>query len=369
MEKENLKHAKPTTDSSKFTITSYYSMQPERAPQLGPQNGLQLSNTVSVDLPNLSRRLTLKFGDIVKEEVDVIVNSANMYLLHNTGVAAAIDKASGGVVQTESRKMTRTRKFIPTGNAVATVAGGALKCKYVVHAIGPIADEHKNKWGVLLKNACISAVNVAQYFEATSIAFPPISSDNNGVSTDLVAEVMLSTLCSYPCSNPALLSDVRIVIIDKLTFDAFLNVFRRYQQNMQQINNSAATGTASVIKHSTFQYSHSAGASPVTGGTMKLCHAQPALYSQAVTHQPTREIKYPYDIFDAQQTNPPEASQDSTGSKSMILHSKHLPPHLAAGGKQTSLQNEQNSKLKDKSKENKIDGNDKTEGNLATYII
>ena len=68
-----------------------------------------------------------------------------MYLLHSVGVAAAIDKASGGVVQTESRKMTCTGNILPTGNAVATSAGGALKCKFVVHAVGPIADQHKHQ--------------------------------------------------------------------------------------------------------------------------------------------------------------------------------------------------------------------------------
>ena len=224
-----LQHTRPTVNPSK-SITHQHSMQPQ---------------STSQGLNNKARRVSIKFGDIVQEEVDTIVNSANMHLLHNTGVAAAIDKASGGIVQTESRKMTWIRKVIPTGDAVATVAGGALKCKFVVHAVGPIADQHKNQCGVLLKKACMSALNIAQNFKATSIAFPPISSGNSGVPAELVAEVILSTLCSYTCSNPALLSDVRIVIIDKLTFDAFLNVFCRYQQNRQQINNSAAASSYS----------------------------------------------------------------------------------------------------------------------------
>ena len=79
-------------------------------------------------------------------------------------------------------------------------------------------------------------MDVAHNFEAISIAFPPISSCNCGVPADLVANVMLSTLCSYTCSNPTLLSDVRIVIIDiidKPTFEAFLNVFHREQDNLE----------------------------------------------------------------------------------------------------------------------------------------
>ena len=214
-----LSYAIPTENSSIVTTTSHCGMQSENEPLLGPRN--DLSSLVSIDLPNLSRRVTLKFGDIVQEEVDALVNSANMYLLHNEGVAAAINKASGGVVQAESTKMLHRGKVVPTGNAVATVAGGALKCKLVIHAVGPIADQHKNQCGMLLKNACINAMNVAANFKAYSIAFPPISSSSRGVPADLVANIMISTLCSYPCSNPTLLSDVHIVIIDKPTFDAF----------------------------------------------------------------------------------------------------------------------------------------------------
>ena len=315
----------PTENSSMATTTSHYGLQSENAPQLRPHKNL--SNLVSIDLPNLSRRVTVKFGDIVEEEVDVIVNSANMHLLHNTGVAAAINKASGGIVQAESTKITCTGTIVPTGNAVATAAGGALKCKFVVHAVGPIADQHKNECALLLKNACISAMNVAANFKVYSIAFPPINSGNSGVPTDLVANIMIYTLCSYPCSNPTLLSDVRIVIADKSTFDTFLRIFHGYQQSIQQVyNNATTTATtivattnttaASVIKPSSFQYSYSPGTSPVTDGTTKFPgHAQPVSYSQVVMQQPqtAREITYPINIFDAQPINLSSSSSQNHG--------------------------------------------------------
>ena len=308
-EKENLKllqDSRPTKDSSKTTTTSQDGMRAESSPQLGPQKSL--SNLVSINLPNPARKVTIKFGDIVQEEVDAMVNSANMYLLHNTGVAAAIDKASGGIVQTESRKITWTRKVIPTGDAVATAAGGALKCKYVIHAVGPVADQHKDECSVLLKKACISAMNVAQNFEATSIAFPPISSGNSGVSTDLVANIMLSTLCSYTCSNATLLSDVRIVIIDKPTFAVFLNAFHRQQQGLEQVRNNATT-TAGFFKPPTFQYGQPAGghfSSLVPDSGIKVPgHVQPVSYSQAVIQQATHDhgMSYPSITPDAQSTN------------------------------------------------------------------
>ena len=165
----------------------------------------------------LTRKVIVKLGDIVQEEVDVIVNAANMELLHNKGVAAAIDKASGGIVQKESKNCMHPRKLLSTGSAVATVAGGALKCKYVVHAVGPDAVIHVKQCDELLKKACVKAMEIAKTLGTVSIAFPPISSGRRyGVKTELVAEVMLSTLCSFTCT-PTLLSDVCIVIIDKPT--------------------------------------------------------------------------------------------------------------------------------------------------------
>jgi len=46
------------------------------------------------------------------------VNAANNSLLHDRGVAAAINKASGGAVQRESAKIINSAKVIVTDDAV-----------------------------------------------------------------------------------------------------------------------------------------------------------------------------------------------------------------------------------------------------------
>ena len=51
--------------------------------------------------------LTVKKGDLVKEEVTAIVNAANGWLKHGAGVACAINQASFGQVQTESAQVIR----------------------------------------------------------------------------------------------------------------------------------------------------------------------------------------------------------------------------------------------------------------------
>ena len=295
---ELLQHTIPTAISK--STTYHHTMEVGNSLQLVAQNSL--TNLVCTDLPKLSRKVTIKLGDIVQEKVDVIVNAANMYLLLSSGVGAAIDKASGGAVQRECREIINSKRLIPTGDAVATTAGGKLKCNLVVHAVGPIASQHMNQCGSLLRKACINAMNIARNFEAISIAFPPISSGDCGVSTELVASIMLSTLCNYRCSNAALLNDVRIVIIDKPTFEVFLNVFHKEQQSLDQVYNNS-TATSEILKPATFQFGQSATSSGSATATKLPGHAQPVLYSQAVAEQPVKMKNLTSGNIDLQPTN------------------------------------------------------------------
>ena len=300
-EKENLKLLQDTDFAATFKPTTYH-------PSVKPGNSRAVQKSeMSIDLPKVARRVTIKLGDIVQEKVDVIVNAANMYLSHGGGVAAAINRASRGTVQIECTKIISTRKVIPTGDTVATVAGGSLKCKLVIHAVGPIASKHKDQCAPLLQKACINAMSVAKNFGATSIAFPPISSGDFGVPKELVAKVILSTLCSYECSIPSVLADVRIVIIDNPTFEVFLNVIQGEYQSLIQI--SGATTTPEILKSPTLQYDGSGGNYFSSGNGKRLPgHTQPFLYSDAVTQQSPERKDHTSGSFDPHSTNPPHFS-------------------------------------------------------------
>ena len=126
--------------------------------------------SVFIDLPKKSRTVTIKLGNIIEEEVDVIVNAANGRLKHGSGVAAAIDRASNGAVQMESSKLIEQTGTLQTREAGITNAGGKLKCQFVVHAVGPRADVHKDECGPLLCNACVNSMIIAQCNKAKSIS-------------------------------------------------------------------------------------------------------------------------------------------------------------------------------------------------------
>ena len=71
-------------------------------------------------------------GDITERNVDVIVNAANSYLKHGAGVAGAIVRKGGVIIQQESDKTG----YVEVGSAVITTSE-KLPCSAVIHAVGP----------------------------------------------------------------------------------------------------------------------------------------------------------------------------------------------------------------------------------------
>src|ERR671938_1593060 len=84
----------------------------------------------TVNLSN-NKILRLVKGDITERNVDAIVNAANSYLQHGGGVAAAIVRKGGAIIQEESDNIVTSKGPIPVGTAVITTAG-KLPCKAVI---------------------------------------------------------------------------------------------------------------------------------------------------------------------------------------------------------------------------------------------
>ncbi|MBS1128500.1 MAG: hypothetical protein H6Q96_880, partial [Nitrospirae bacterium] len=76
--------------------------------------------------------LRLVSADLTERDVDAIVNAANSRLQHGGGVAGAIVRKGGQVIQEESDAIG----FVPVGSAAMTSAG-KLKARQVIHAVGP----------------------------------------------------------------------------------------------------------------------------------------------------------------------------------------------------------------------------------------
>lgn len=158
-------------------------------------------------------------GDITERNVDVIVNAANSYLRHGGGLAAAIVRKGGKIIQEESDKIG----VVPVGNAVIT-GSGTLPCKAVIHAVGPKIGEGKEDQK--LRSAMKNALILAQANGFKSISIPAISSGIFGFPKDRCAKILVNESMwfiknSSSKSRGCCLQTVEFCILDEETLEEF----------------------------------------------------------------------------------------------------------------------------------------------------
>ena len=182
-----------------------------------------MSQMIAEELRN-ARRLVLAQGDITQEQVDAIVNAANERLQHGGGVAGAIVRAGGEVIQEESNRIGH----VPTGQAAVTGAG-RLPARYVIHAVGPIWRDHTpEEADRLLASAVQSSLQRAGELGIASVAFPAISAGIYGFPRERCAQVMLSAIEDYFAENAqSCIQEVRLVLFDTPTLEAFRTEFEK----------------------------------------------------------------------------------------------------------------------------------------------
>lgn len=165
--------------------------------------------------------LKLVKGDITERKVDVIVNAANSYLKHHAGVAGAIVKKGGYIIQKESDKIGH----VPVGSAVITTSG-KLSCKAVIHAVGPRMGEgdEDNK----LKDAVINSLILASQKGFRSLSMPAISAGIYGFPKNRCAEILVSESRKFFSDNPkTTLETIEFCIYEDETLSYFTKQFER----------------------------------------------------------------------------------------------------------------------------------------------
>ncbi len=177
-----------------------------------------------MDLKIGSSTISLRKGDITEIEADAIVNAANNHLWMGGGVAGAIKRKGGKVIEKEAVKLGP----IPIGEAVATTAGN-LKAKYVIHAAGMGTDLRTDE--MKIKNATLNSLKRCDELNIESIAFPSIGTGVGGFPVDRAADIMLQTTISHLKGRTSL-KNVIFVLHGRNAYDAFKNVLSEYEKGL-----------------------------------------------------------------------------------------------------------------------------------------
>src|SRR3989338_7753337 len=153
-------------------------------------------------------------GDITELRVDAIVNAANNKLVMGGGVAGAIRKKGGQVIEEESIK----KGPIEIGEAIATSAG-ELAAKYIIHAATMGMDFTTDE--IKIRNSCRSALEVADDLKINSIVFPALGCGTGGFPLLASAKNMAQEVLRHLRENESHLKEIIFCLNDKEAFEVF----------------------------------------------------------------------------------------------------------------------------------------------------
>lgn len=156
-------------------------------------------------------------GDITEADTDAIVNAANNHLWMGSGVAGAIKRKGGLIIEEEAV----AQGPIEPGEAVATTAGD-LPHTYVIHAAGMGQDLKTS--GELVYKSTLSSLELADDLGLESIAFPAIGTGVGGLSITDCARAMHRALDEFAADAESL-SEVHFVIFGRQDTEEFRKIF------------------------------------------------------------------------------------------------------------------------------------------------
>lgn len=185
-----------------------------------PEKKRGTEERVKVD-PEIAAKVILMQGDLTETEADAIVNAANNDLQLGGGVAGAIRRKGGDIIQKECNDIGT----IPVGGAAIT-SGGNLKARYVIHAASM-------EWGGLttapaLRNSTAHSLRIANEKGLKTIAFPAVGTGIAGFPMEECAEIMLREVVER-LSRGSSVEKIYFVLFDADALKTFENVWQQMQ--------------------------------------------------------------------------------------------------------------------------------------------
>jgi O-acetyl-ADP-ribose deacetylase len=182
---------------------------------------------------SIGEKIVLMQGDLTEMGVDAIVNAANNDLQLGGGVAGAIRRKGGEIIQRECDAIGS----IPIGGAAIT-SGGKLRARFVIHAASmQLGGETTAR---ALRTSTAHCLRIASERELRSIAFPAIGTGIAGFPLSECAQIMLREVADH-LKGPTFLERVHFVLFDALSLAAFEKV-RAEMAARGELDSASAAG-------------------------------------------------------------------------------------------------------------------------------
>jgi O-acetyl-ADP-ribose deacetylase (regulator of RNase III) len=167
-----------------------------------------------------SGTISVERGDITDREVDAVVNPANSALTMTTGVAAAIKRKGGVIIEEEATRQGP----VEVGDAVLT-PGGNLIATHVIHAVVMGADLKTD--ASVVGRATRAVLSLADKHRLTSIALPGLGTGVGHVAPGAAAEAMLDAVIAHLKTGKTSLKRILFVLYQDEAYRAFTDTLKR----------------------------------------------------------------------------------------------------------------------------------------------
>jgi O-acetyl-ADP-ribose deacetylase (regulator of RNase III) len=164
--------------------------------------------------------VSIERGDITDWEVDAIINAANTSLAMGTGVAGAIKRKGGVIIEEEALRQGP----VEVGEAVLTT-GGNLAATHVIH--GAVMGMDLKTDGEAIGKTTRAVLALADKHRLTSIALPALGTGVGHVPPPVSADAMLNEVVSHLKRGGSSLRRVVFVLYLDEAYRAFSDTLKR----------------------------------------------------------------------------------------------------------------------------------------------
>lgn len=164
--------------------------------------------------------VSIERGDITDWEVDAIVNVATTTLAMGAGVASAIKRKGGVIIEEEAIRQGP----VEPGEAVMST-GGNLAATHVIHAavMGPDLKTD----GETVARTTRAVLALADKHRLTSLALPALGTGVGHVPPGVAADTMLNAVVAHLRAGTSTLRKVVFVLYQDEAYKAFTDTLKR----------------------------------------------------------------------------------------------------------------------------------------------